>query len=174
MHGWEKLSHPVEGGQNPQFPLSCKSAQSWLMWELRKRKLTKNAGVNSQVDLQHPKLVDASGPLFTGMKSVRKDLKYPRGAKLTSDNQFWRAYRLWYPDEASQQLAKVGTRAPDASRHTAPLHANGSGTGLNGAPRRIDAPEFPRTVVHAQEWLHASLGHAKTAPKLVRVRARLI
>jgi hypothetical protein len=50
MHGWEQRSHPNEGGQKPQFPLSCKDARDWLRWELRKRKLTKCAGNNSQLD----------------------------------------------------------------------------------------------------------------------------
>jgi hypothetical protein len=102
MPGWEQWGHPNEGGDSPQFPLSCKDARDWLRWELRKRKLTKCAGNNSQLDLQHRELVSASGPLFPGTKSVEK-LKYPRGAKLTNENDFWRAYCLWYPDAARRE-----------------------------------------------------------------------
>jgi hypothetical protein len=66
--------------------------------------------------------VDAFGPLFPGKKNI-KALKYPRSAKLLSENDFWRAYSLWYPDEASQhlnqRLDEAASTATDAIQNVA-------------------------------------------------------
>jgi hypothetical protein len=112
----------------PPFPSGRDAARTWISKELKARRLTKAKSPGGFPNLSL--LVGDDGmPLFPGVAGYR-DLMY---GKHLRENQFWKAYRFWYPDGARQHLREQISSAAPAAEATARAQAMEAGAEAGSA-----------------------------------------